>query len=192
MKSLAIYVTVVPSPGGPAALQGGDFFTACRHQADLLAADDDFVVEILRSDNPQDKEKAASGTYDFIIHVDSRLQLADKAFSIMLENSAFVNDKAIMVASVAGPDGKVVYGGRSKNGKLIQPDPVIPVPCRIYDEMFYLVPRQAPSQHPQRLSLVMAPGILATCGEDAMPLPEKVPFWRKISLLRRIVDFLNE
>ena len=183
MKRLAIYVNVTP---------GGDFFTACTHQADLLAAEGDFEVDILRSDVPADKEKAQSGSYDFVIHVDSRLQLADRAFSIMLENSAFVNDKAIMVASVADADGRVVYGGRTKNGRLIQPDPVIPVPCRIYDDMFYLAPRHDPSPRSQRMSLVMAPGILATCGEDAMPLPKKIPFWRKIPLLRRIIDFLNE
>ena len=58
-------------------------------------------------------------------------------------NSGFLRHKAIIACSVAGEDGKIVYGGHSKRGKLLEPDPTIPIPCHLYDTAMLFVPRDA-------------------------------------------------
>ena len=94
-------------------------------------------------------------------------------------------------------DGTLVYGGRTRSGKLIVPDATIPVPCQFFDGSLVLVPRHAfkvigtvDVEFQQVLgtwdygvragkagiSRVIAPGILATCDKA----PGK-PVWQDAS-----------
>ena len=93
-------------------------------------------------------------------------------------------------ATVCGPDKAPVFGGRNKRGKLLEPDPVIPVPCAFFDMDFALVPGYAFSclENPSDMfrerqfdhgygaraakagvKRVVAPGVLATCSGKAEP-----------------------
>ncbi|MGP1620927.1 MAG: glycosyltransferase family 2 protein [Candidatus Cryptobacteroides sp.] len=98
---------------------------------------------------------AAKENYDFYLWLDCELNLKENAFSVLLDNSAFVRHKAIIVGSVAGPkDGmgldnispslfKTKYGGRNRIFRLIEPDKVLPVVCEIFDGNLVLVPKYA-------------------------------------------------
>lgn len=86
-------------------------------------------------------KKAAEENYDFYIWLDHSLRLREDAFYTLLENSAFLGHKAMIVGSVAGADGNIIYGGRTKHDRIVQPDPIIPVACRVMDGNLVLVPK---------------------------------------------------
>jgi GT2 family glycosyltransferase len=45
------------------------------------------------------------------------------------------------VGTVQDGEDRIVSGGFSRNRRLMQPDPVIPVACRMFDGLFALVPQ---------------------------------------------------
>ena len=45
------------------------------------------------------------------------------------------------MGTVQDGEGRIVSGGFSRNRRLMQPDPVIPVACRMFDGLFALVPQ---------------------------------------------------
>lgn len=142
--------------------------------------------------------EAAKGDYDFYLWTVPSISLSESAFVVLLENSGFLSHEAIIAGTVASADGTLVYGGRSRSGKLIPPDDTIPVPCQTFDGSLVLVPRHAFNAlgtvdveftqvfgawdygvraGKEGIHRVIAPGILATC--DSTPgLPE----WRDASL----------
>lgn len=157
---------------------GGLFDEECLRQADALSAEDAYSFSLMHDTVPEEAGKALGGGFDFLLYVDSSLSLGEAAFSVLLENSAFVGDKAVVVGSVAGPDGAVVCGGRQKNGRVVEPDPTIPVPCRSYDAMLVLKPKFEPGRRSERQQLVVAPGVLATCEAPVQPTVRRKPFLR--------------
>lgn len=141
--------------------------------------------------------KAAEEDFDFYIWLDYALQLADDAFRILLENSSFLRHRAIIVGTVTGPDGKLMYGGRTRSGKIIEPDPIIPTACGIIDGNLVLVPKYvfkslgtldirfsqslgdydyAVRAIDKGITRVIAPGVLAKC-ERLL----RYPIWRNSS-----------
>jgi len=149
-------------------------------------------VNIIRSEQEQFQYRglrmawlqAAKNDYDFYLWLDYDLNLNEGAFAELLENSNFLRHKALIVGSVNSIEGKLMYGGRSKSGKLIAPDPTIPIPCYTFDGDLLLVPKYAfdllgtvDEEYQQSLAdydygsravkaginRVIAPGILATC-----------------------------
>lgn len=147
--------------------------------------------------------EAAKEDFDYYIWLDYDLELCETAFSVLLDNSAFLRDKAIVVGSVADSKGKLIYGGRTRYGKLIEPDPVIPVACSIMNGNLVLIPKSVfyalglmDERYLQYLwdfdygiravkaniTRVIAPGILATCERH-----EELPVWRnpKYTLVQR-------
>lgn len=86
--------------------------------------------------------KAASEEdYDFYIWVDSELELAENALFSLLDNSGFLKHLALIAGSVYDGEGTLRFGGRTRNRRLLKPDPVIPVPCEVFDGMLVLVPK---------------------------------------------------
>lgn len=84
---------------------------------------------------------AAEKDYDSYLWLDDKLTLGENAVYSLLDNSGFLGHKAIVVGSVLAPDGSLYRGGRSRGGRLVDPDPVIPKPCYIFDGRLVLVPR---------------------------------------------------
>lgn len=87
--------------------------------------------------------EAAKEKPDFYIWIDSRIVLKDKAILTLLENSTFLSHNAIIAGSVADADGNIIRGGRTKKGKIKEPDPVIPVPTFTFDGNIALIPSSA-------------------------------------------------
>lgn len=135
-------------------------------------------------------EKASAEGFDFYLWIDYDLVPREDAIGVLLENSEFLRHKSIITATVCGPDKAPVFGGRNKRGKLLEPDPVIPVPCAFFDMDFALVPGYAFSclENPSDMfrerqfdhgygaraakagvKRVVAPGVLATCSGKAEP-----------------------
>ena len=85
--------------------------------------------------------EASREDYDFYIWVDAELELAENALFTLLDNSAFLQHRAIFAGSVTDRQGKLRFGGRTRKKHLLRPDPVIPVPCEVFDGMLVLVPR---------------------------------------------------
>lgn len=151
------------------------FEEECLRQADALSAGEAYGFSLLHDTVPGEAEEAFDGDFDLLLYVDSSLSLSETAFSVLLENSAFVGDKAVVVGSVSGPDGAVVYGGRQKNGRIVEPDLVIPVPCRSFDAMLLLRPT-AELGRSERRQFVVAPGVLASCAAPVQPQERRRSF----------------
>lgn len=154
-------------------------------------------------------EKALGGGFDFYLWMDSDLRLEEGALASFFENSFFLRHKAVIAGTVSDLSGNLLSGGRSRHGRLLEPDPVIPIPCHLYDLTLTLVPEYAVRhlENPSdifRPSLfdygygakvakagvarVIAPGILARTGiEPELPAwknPDKPTSERIMSLFR--------
>ena len=91
-------------------------------------------------------ERASAGGFDFCLWMDSDLQLEDGALASFFENSMFLRHKAVITGTVSDLSGNLLSGGRSRHGRLLDPDPVIPIPCHLYDMTLTLVPEYAVRQ----------------------------------------------
>ena len=141
-----------------------------------------------------DWEEAAKEDFDFYLLLNDDIVLADGALASLLDNSAFLRHRAIVVGTCASNSGAITYGGRTKSNKLVKPDPAIPVSCHMFNANLVLIPKYAyektgnlsPVYHhsfgdydygvrarKKGVSCVVAPGVLATCERN--PGPEK---WR--------------
>ena len=184
----------------------------CQRQIDSLASDEKYSFSIFM--NTQGSmgiestwSHASKEQFEFYIFIDSDLSLIENALAVFLENSEFLRHKAIIVGSVARK-GELVFGGRTRRGRLIEPDPVIPVPCHLFDLNLAFIPEYAfskvanPSDIFHRSILdygygersakadvarVLAPGILAETARQA-----EVPDWKndELSFWRRSSSFL--
>ncbi len=138
--------------------------------------------------------EAAAQEYDFYLWLDYKMTLREGAIDSLLDNSSFLGHKAIVVGSVESEDGILCRGGRSRSSKLIEPDPVIPKPCYIFDGRLVLVPKYvfdrlgamdgryrhklgdydyAIRAYKADIDRVIAPGILGVCAREPA-----VPLWR--------------
>ena len=141
--------------------------------------------------------EAARQHYDFYLWLNDDTMLRPGAFMTLLENSASLGHRAIVVGTAADSSGKLSYGGRTRGGRIIRPDDTIPVACDIFNGNLVLIPdyvfRQLGTMDPRYshsfgdydygiramkkgITEVVAPGILASC--DRNP---GVPKWRNPS-----------
>lgn len=145
---------------------------------------------------------AAADSPDFYLWLNDDTMPLSGAFRTMLEISAALRDKAIVVGTCKGKDGGLTYGGRTRSGRLIAPDRTIPVGCDIFNGNLVLVPEYVYSKigtldpfythgfgdydygvraEKAGIVSVVSPGILAVC--DRNP---GLPVWRDASYgLRR-------
>lgn len=132
-------------------------------------------------------EQAAKEDYDFYLWINDDTFLLDGALATLLDNSEFLRHRAIIAGTSRDSRGNLSYGGRTKNNKLIEPDPAIPVICYMFNGNLVLVPKYAythlgnlsPAYHhtfgdydygvrarKNGIPCVVAPGILAVCDRD--------------------------
>ena len=135
--------------------------------------------------------------YDFYLWLNDDTVLKPGARAMMMETSEYLRHKAIVAGSCQASDGTLSYGGRFRSNKLVEPDPVIPVPCYTFNGNLVLVPEAVHKvlgnlepfyQHTfgdydygvrarkAGFARVVAPGVPAVC--DRNPGPEK---WRDSS-----------
>ena len=86
-------------------------------------------------------EEAAKEDPDFYILLSSKIHLEEGAIASLMENSQFLRHRALLAGAVDDTSGVIVAGGRSKAGKIVDPDPLIPVPCYNFDGALVLVPK---------------------------------------------------
>ena len=139
-------------------------------------------------------EKAAEDSPDFYIWLNDDTSLKPGAFATLLENSAYLKHKAVVVGTAVDSKGNYSYGGRTSSGKIIPPDPIIPVVCDVFNGNLVLVPKSVyetvGTMDPvyshsfgdydygvrasrAGITSVVAPGVLAVC--DRNP---GLPAWR--------------
>ena len=142
--------------------------------------------------------EAAAHNYDFYMWLNDDTMLHHGAFVTMLENSASLGHRAIVVGTACDSSGKLSYGGRTRSGKIIRPDDIIPVACDIFNGNLVLIPnyvyQRLGTMDPKYshsfgdydygiramkkgITEVIAPGILASCNRNP-----GVPKWRDPSL----------
>lgn len=140
---------------------------------------------------------AAEKDFDFYIWLNDDTILRRGALSTLLENSGYLGHRAIIAGTAVDSEGKISYGGRTRTGKIIQPDRDIPVACDIFNGNLVLVPKSAfkilGTMDPHYshsfgdfdygvraekagITSVIAPGILAECNRDTT-----LPKWRDSS-----------
>ena len=111
----------------------------CRRQIGLIPADE-YSFEMFV--NPDlDEAWRAAGERDFYIWLHGLVTPVDGAIYSLLDNSSFLGDRALLVGTVQDGEGHIVSGGFGRNRRLMQPDPVIPVACKMFDGLFALVPQ---------------------------------------------------
>lgn len=140
---------------------------------------------------------AAEEDPDFYLWINDDIVLKDGAFAVMLEISAALGNKAVVVGTAEGSHGELTYGGRTRKGRIIPPDATIPVGCDIFNGNLVLVPRyvyrRLGTMDPvyshgfgdydygvrawkAGIDSVIAPGILAVCDRN-----RGLPQWRDAS-----------
>ena len=119
----------------------------CRHQIDSIEAEGKYSFDmVLNTDGKTSFETVmadAQSFPDFCLWIGEPVSLNEGAIASMLENSEFLRHRAIIAGTVCDNEKRMLYGGRSKYGKLVEPDPIIPVPCHLYDAVLLLIPRYA-------------------------------------------------
>lgn len=141
---------------------------------------------------------AAEKDFDFYLWMNNDTMPVNGSFAALLENSFYLGHRAIVVGTAVDSEGNLSYGGRTGKGRLVKPDPEIPVPCDIFNGNMVLVPKSVyevlGTMEPKYthgfgdfdygvramkddITVVVAPGILATC--DRNP---GIPAWRDASL----------
>ena len=111
----------------------------CRRQIGLIPSDEyEFEMFV----NPDlDAAWREAGERDFYIWLHGLVTPVDGAIYSLLDNSSFLGDRALLVGTVQDAEGHIVSGGFGRNRRLLQPDPVIPVACKMFDGLFALVPQ---------------------------------------------------
>lgn len=143
MPKVAILITIMEGDDGSAGC-----LEECQRQVDAVASEGKYSFSIFLNDAgesgyPAVWERASRDGADFFLWIDHDLRLDEGMIASMLENSAFLRHKAVIAGTVARPDKTLVFGGRTRRGRLIEPDPVIPIPCPLFDMSLALVPEHA-------------------------------------------------
>lgn len=120
----------------------------CRRQIEAIEAEGKYAFSVFLNNEGQSGcqsvwEKASNEGFDFFLWMDYDLRLKDNALQVFFENSEFLRHKAIIAGTVAASDKSLMFGGRSRHGRLLEPDQTIPVPCHLYDMDLVLVPQYA-------------------------------------------------
>lgn len=131
---------------------------------------------------------------DFYIWINDDTFLEQNALGTLMETSNFLKHKAIVVGTAEDSEGRLSYGGRTRYGKLVTPDPTIPVPCWTFNGNLVLIPAYVYrilgnlDEHYQHsfgdfdygaraaaanIVRVVAPGVLCKCSRDS-----GIPKWR--------------
>ena len=131
---------------------------------------------------------------DFYIWINDDTFLEQNALGTLMETSNFLKHKAIVVGTAEDSEGRLSYGGLTRYGKLVTPDPTIPVPCWTFNGNLVLIPAYVYrilgnlDEHYQHsfgdfdygaraaaanIVRVVAPGVLCKCSRDT-----GVPKWR--------------
>lgn len=139
-------------------------------------------------------DEAASHAPDFYLWLNDDTVLKPGALAALLENSTYLGHRAIVVGTAEDHSGALSYGGRTKYGRIITPDPVIPVACYLFNGNLVLVPAYVYKRlgtldrvythsfgdfdygvraAKQDLTAVVAPGVLAVCDRN-----DPMPKWR--------------
>lgn len=209
MPEVALLITVQEGSDGSVVC-----LEECQRQTEALTASEGYSFCIFINDKGAAGyrkvwEEASAKGFDFYLWMDSDLLLSEGALASFFENSVFLRHKAVIAGTVSDLSGNLLYGGRSRHGRLLEPDQVIPIPCHLYDMMFTLVPEYAvkalenPADifHPSLLDYgcgakvakagiarVIAPGIMARSGRKpelpAWKNPDKAPAERILSLAK--------
>ena len=186
----------------------------CQRQTEALTATGGYSFTTFLNDEgtagyQKVWEKALETGFDFYLWMDSDLRLKEGAFASFFENSFFLRHKAVIAGTVSDLSGNLLSGGRSRHGRLLEPDPVIPIPCHLYDMALALVPEYAVRhlENPSDIfrpnlfdygcgakvakvgvARVIAPGVLARTGKKpelpAWKNPDRPTSERILSLLR--------
>ena len=165
-----------------------ELLTECRRQIELIPSEE-YEFELFV--NPDlDAAWRAAGERDFYIWLHGLVTPVEGAIYSLLDNSSFLGDRALLVGTVQDAQGHIVSGGFGWNRRLMQPDPVIPVPCKMFDGLFALVPQvvykrigllggryrgqlagfdYAMRARKAGYPSVIAPGITCTCPERPNP-----------------------
>ena len=143
MPKVAILITILD---GSASHE--DCLLECQRQVDAVSAEGRYSFDLYLNNEGvegyQSVWKTASGEDpDLYLWIDQDLLLSEGALVSFLENSEFLRHKAIIAGTVALPDKTLLFGGRTRRGRIVEPDPVIPVPCQLYDMSLVLVPAYA-------------------------------------------------
>lgn len=143
MPKVAILISMPP---------GGDSNEACleecHKQIDSVSAEGRYTFSIFLNYEGEDGypavwETASKEGNDLFLWIDQDVVLEEGALASFLENSEFLRHKAVIAGTVARPDKTLLFGGRTRRGRIIEPDPTIPVPCQLFDMSLALVPGYA-------------------------------------------------
>ncbi len=209
MSKVAILVTIHEGDDGSAGC-----LEECQRQVDAVASEGKYTFSIFLNDAGEKGyqavcEKASKEGADFYLWLDHDLALEEGMLACLLENSEFLRHKAVITGTVARPDKSLLFGGRTRRGRLIEPDPIIPVPCHLFDLSIALVPEyvfshiENPSDFFRRgllnygygaklaaagVARMVAPGVLASTKRDP-----QIPSWKdpESSLKDKIIWFLR-
>lgn len=160
MPKVAIIITIMEGDDGSAGC-----LEECQRQVDAVAAEGRYSFSIFLNDEgengyPAAWEKASRDGAEFFLWIDHDLSLNEDVIALMLENSTFLRHRAVITGTVSRPDKTLVFGGRTRRGRLVEPDPVIPVPCQLFDMSLALVPEYAFSSLENPLD-IFRPGLLS-------------------------------
>lgn len=137
--ALLIALTDVGGNGSSSCLE------ECQRQIEAISAEEKYSFSFFLNEEgaagrQKMWEKASATGFDFYLWMDSDLALEEGALAAFFVNSVFLRHKAVIAGAVSDMSGNLVSGGRSRHGRLLEPDPIIPVPCRLYDITLVLVP----------------------------------------------------
>ena len=143
MPKVAILITIMEGDDGSSGC-----LEECQRQVDAVSAEGKYSFSIFLNENGEKGyqaawEKASAEGADFFLWIDHDLRLSEGMIACLFENSEFLRHKAVITGSVSRPDNSLLSGGRTRRGRLITPDPVIPVPCQLFDLSVALVPKYA-------------------------------------------------
>ncbi len=140
-------------------------------------------------------DEAAKTAPDFYLWLNDDTMIMPGAIAVLLENSTYLGHRAIIAGTAQDKEGKLSYGGRTRFGRIVTPDPMIPEACDIFNGNLVLVPDYVYRRlgtldrvyshsfgdfdygvraAKKGLTAVVAPGILAECGRNG-----QVPKWRR-------------
>ena len=143
MPKVAILICITEGDDGSSGCM-----EECQRQVDSIASEGRYSFSIFLGEEGENGrqaawEKASASEPDFFLWIDHDLKLSEGALACLLENSEFLRHKAVVTGTVSDNDRNLIFGGRTRRGRLIEPDPVIPVPCQLFDLDLVLVPSVA-------------------------------------------------